>query len=247
MTQVTRWAEIAWPDIEDAVRRQPVVLLPLGAIEEHGPHLAVGADWYAADALAERVAAAADLILMPALPYGQVWSLERFAGSLSVSDEVLVALICEIARGLKTAGVEGLVLLSAHLGNVTAMKTAARALHEEGVLPAISLTYPGLEEVEREIAETPRSHPTIMHADELETSIMLALTPERVDMGRARAEYPEYPADFDVAPIYWDEVCTSGVFGDPTAASAEKGERLVEHVVKSAAELIAAWRERVRG
>lgn len=240
-----RWADLAWPEVEDAVRRHRVALLPLGAVEEHGPHLAVGTDWFAADALAERVAGAADLLLLPSLPYGQVWSLAHFPGSLTISDATLTALICELAEGLAHAGVSGLVVLSAHLGNAAAMKAAVRALADREALPALALTYPGLTEIERQIAETPRSHPTIMHADELETSIMLALAPGHVDMTRATAEYPEYPPDFDVAPIRWDTVSESGVFGDATAATAAKGEQIVDHVVATATTLIAAWRERV--
>lgn len=245
MNGVTRWADLAWTGIEEAVRRQPVVLLPLGAIEEHGPHLAVGADWFAADALGELLAAEADLMLMPTLPYGQVWSLEHFPGSLSVRDDTLVALICDIARGLRASGVQGLALLSAHLGNSDVMKTVARTLHEQDVLPVIALTYPGLAEIEREIADSPRSHPSIMHADELETSVLLALAPDHVDMTQAAADYPEYPSDFDVAPIRWDTISVSGVFGDPTVATIEKGERIVTHVVRTAAALIKDWRERV--
>jgi creatinine amidohydrolase len=243
--RVARWADLAWPDVPAAVRQRPVALLPLGAIEAHGPHLAVGADWFAADALADRLALRADLLLMPTIPYGQVWSLERFPGSLSVRDRTLTALIVDLARGMRAAGVAGLVLLSAHLGNAAAMRAAIRELAEDPALPAISLTYPGLSEVEHQVADTPRSHPAIMHADELETSVLLALAPEHVDLSRAAPDYPTLPADFDVAPIRWDEISETGVFGDPTTASAAKGERIVDHVVRTAADLIAAWRERV--
>jgi len=240
------WAELAWPDVADAVARHPVALLPIGAVEEHGPHLPLGTDWYAADDLAQRLAVRAGLIRLPALPYGQVWSLEHFNGSLSIRDETLVAIVCELAAGLARAGVRGLVLLSAHLGNAAAMKRAARALAEEGSIAALPLTYPGLAEVERLVAESSRSHPTIMHADEMETSILLALRPEAVDMSRAAAEYPDYPADFEVAPIRWDTLSSSGVFGDPTRASAEKGEQIVAHVTAVATKLIYSWRERMQ-
>jgi creatinine amidohydrolase len=243
--RATRWADLAWPDVPTAVRRRPVALLPLGAIEAHGAHLSVGADWFAADGLADRLALRADLLLMPAIPYGQVWSLERFPGSLSLHDRTLIAVIVDLARGLRASGIAGLVLLSAHLGNAAAMRAAMRELSEDPAMPAISLTYPGLAEVAHEVADTPRSHPAIMHADELETSILLALAPEHVDLDRAAPDYPSYPADFEVAPVRWDEISETGVFGDPTAASAAKGELIVEHVVRTAADLIAAWRERV--
>lgn len=242
---MTRWQDLTWPEVREAVARTPYALLPFGAIEEHGPHLPLGTDALAAGSLAARLAAEADLIELPVMPYGQVWSLEHFDGSLSVGDETLVALVLGVAEGLERAGVKGIVLLSAHLGNAAALKKAARALEERGGIPAIALTYPGLAAVAAQVRESPQSHPAIMHADELETSIMLALHPETVQMDRAVSEYPEYPAHFDVGAVRWDTVSDSGVFGDATAASAKKGEAIVDHVTRTAVSLISGWKEAI--
>jgi creatinine amidohydrolase len=242
---VTSWAGLRWPEVKDATRARPVALLPFGAVEEHGPHLPLGTDIEVAGELADRICAAAGLIRLPTMPYGQVWSLAHFPGSLSVRDEVLVSLITDLADGLCRGGVTGLVLFTAHLGNVAALRAATRALADTGGLPAIALAYPGLEQVAESVSDSPRSHPSIVHADELETSVMLALHPESVDMDLAVAEYPEYPPDFGMTPSRWDTLSRSGVFGDATAASAEKGGQIVEHVVAAACEIIAAWRSRV--
>ena len=237
-----RWNDLTWPEVQDAVAATPFALLSLGAVEEHGPHLPLGTDTFAAEAFSGRIAEAAGLIELPVLPYGQVWSLEHFDGSLSISDETLVALITEIAGGLERVGVKGLVLYSAHLGNTAAMKKATRALEERGGLPAISMAYPGLAAVSAQVRESAQSHPTIMHADELETSILLALRGDIVHMDRAVAEYPEFPSYFDSAPVRWDTVTTSGVFGDATVATAAKGELIVDHVVRTAAAIITEWK-----
>jgi creatinine amidohydrolase len=242
---VTSWAALRWPEVKDATRSRPVALLPFGAVEEHGPHLPLGTDIEVAGDLADRICAAAGLIRLPTMPYGQVWSLAHFPGSLSVRDEVLIALITDLAEGLRRSGVTGLVLFTAHLGNVTALRAAARSLADTGALPAIALAYPGMEQVAESVSDSPRSHPSIMHADELETSVMLALHPENVGMDLAVAEYPEYPPDFGMAPSRWDTLSRSGVFGDATAATADKGVRIVEHVVAAACEIIGAWRSRV--
>lgn len=239
---MTRWNDLTWPEVRSVVETTPWALLTFGAVEEHGPHLPLGTDHYAAEQLSTRLAGAADLIELPTMPYGQVWSLERFDGSLSVSDTTLVALITEVAGGLQRLGMKGLVLFSAHLGNVAAMKKATRELERTGGLPAISMSYPGLSTIGAQVRESPVSHPSIMHADELETSIMLALRPDCVQMDRAVREYPVYPEHFDVAPVRWDTVCASGVFGDATVASADKGERIVAHVVQEAATIIRAWK-----
>jgi len=240
---MTRWQDLTWPEVAGAVARTPYVLLPFGAIEEHGPHLPLGTDALAAESLAGRISAGADLIELPVMPYGQVWSLEHFEGSLSVDDETLVAMILGIAEGLERTGVRGIVLLSAHLGNAAALKKAARALEERGGIAAIALTYPGLAAVAAQVRESPQSHPAIMHADELETSIMLALHPEVVRMEHAVSEYPEYPAHFDVAAVRWDTVSDTGVFGDATAATAEKGEAIVDHVTATAVSFIQGWKK----
>lgn len=242
---MTRWQDLSWPEVVGAVARSPYAVLPFGAIEEHGPHLPLGTDAMAAESLCALIAERADLLELPVMPYGQVWSLEHFDGSLSVSDATLVAMITELAGGLQRVGVKGLVLLSAHLGNAAALKKATRALEESGGLPVIALTYPGLASVATQVRESPESHPGIMHADELETSIMLALHGDVVRMGAAVSEYPEYPAHFDVGAVRWDTVSDSGVFGDATAATAEKGEVIIDHVVTTAVELIAGWKAEI--
>ena len=240
---MTPWGEFTWPDLPSAVREHRVALLAFGAVEEHGPHLPLATDNLVAEHLAQRLADEVGLLRLPTVPYGQVWSLEGFPGSLSVGDAALVALITDLARGLVRDDVRGLVLLSAHLGNAAALKRASRELEE--TLPALPLTYPGLGEISERVRQTPDSRPGIMHADEIETSIMLHVAPDQVRMDQARAEYPQYPADFDVAPMRWDSVSDSGVFGDPSAATAEKGAAVLDHVIGEARRLINAWLRRL--
>jgi creatinine amidohydrolase len=236
---VIEWATLTWLEAAEVLKSRPVALLPLGAVEEHGPHLPLGADTLAATALARRLAAATGAVLLPTLPYGQVWSLSRFPGSLSVSNGTLSALVHDVAAELARQGFRALVLLTAHLGNLTALKETARHLHEAlSHFPVLYLFYPGLQEAADGVRTSAVSHPGILHADEIETSLLLALAPEAVHMERAVAEYPVFPPDFDVRPVRWHEISTSGVFGDPTQASAEKGERLLAAVLAQATALV---------
>ncbi|MFL0712875.1 MAG: creatininase family protein [Microcella pacifica] len=117
---MVRWQDLTWPEVGRTVSEMPFALLPFGAIEEHGPHLPLGTDALAAGSLASLICDAADIIELPVMPYGQVWSLEHFDGSLSVSDDTLISLVLELAQGLERVGVKGIVLLSAHLGNAAA-------------------------------------------------------------------------------------------------------------------------------
>lgn len=239
----TRWQDLSWTDVPHVVDTQPIAILPLGAIEQHGPHLPLNTDVLAAQSLAERVAREAKLVLLPALTYGPVWSLSRFPGSLSIRETTFVQLVCEIAQSLSQSKVRGLVLLSGHLGNANAARQAARQLEEERVLPCLYLTYPGLSQVSEQVRTSPQSHPHIVHADEIETSILLSLAPEAVRMERAVDEYPTYPPHFDYAPLKWDEVSKTGVFGGATSATREKGDEIVNAVVSSALSAIRSWRD----
>ena len=223
--------------------RGRVALLPFGAIEEHGPHISVGADWHAATELGKRLADAAGLVLLPPVPYGQVWSLAGYPGSLSISDETLVSVVTELASGLQAAGVTGLVLLSCHLGNMQALKEASRRLYRNG-FHALHLFYPGLREISALCRSTPEAYSEIVHSDEVETSIFLELVPGDVEMSKAVAEWPDLPAYLHSSAEPWRDFCASGVFGDPTNASAEKGREIVAFVVQRAAELIRGWRAR---
>lgn len=238
-----KWNDLSWPEVAGAVAETPWALLSFGAVEEHGPHLPLGTDTFAAEELSVLIAKAADLIELPVMPFGQVWSLEHFDGSLSVSLETLVALITDLSNGLERVGVKGLVLFTAHLGNSAALKQASRVLEETRGLPALALSYPGLSTIASEVRESLQSHPAIMHADEIETSILLALREEAVQMNRAVCEYPNYPKYFDTAAVRWDTVNDSGVFGDATLATAEKGVRIVDHVVATSAAIIADWKD----
>lgn len=243
MNAAVEWARLTWEESAEAVKRRPFAILPLGAIEEHGPHMTLDSDCRAAASFAARVAAESECILLPTVPYGQVWSLKGFPGSLTVSNETLTALLVDICSSLGTKGFKGVVGLTAHLGNVTAMRLAARALYDSERIPLLSLFYPGLDEIAARVCESRRAHPSIVHADEIETSLLLALAPECVNMSKAVSEYPVLPPDFELRAVPWDGLSKTGVFGDPTRASVEKGHSMLEHVTAKVVSLIQAFKD----
>ena len=117
---------------------------------------------------------------------------------------------------------------------------AAVQLRNEG-LPVLALDYPQLEQIAAAICESEPAGPGFYHADEVETSMLLALQPASVRMERAMPEYPTFPADFGTAPVALHTFNTSGVFGDPRPATADKGEKLIAAIVAEAARLVAAF------
>jgi creatinine amidohydrolase len=245
MKTLIEWSRLTWEQSADAVQRRPFAILPLGALEEHGPHMTIGSDCRAAEELAARLARDAECILLPPFAYGQVWSLKSFPGSLTIRHETLVALLVDICESLGAKGFKGVVGLTAHLGNMTAMKLAARSLYDTGAVPLLTLFYPGLEEAAARVCESKRAHPSIIHADEIETSLLLALAPECVDMDKAVREYPSFPQEFDARALPWDAVSKTGVFGDATKASAEKGRQMLDAVVRQALQIIEAFKKGV--
>jgi len=243
MKSPTEWTKLTWEEAAQEVRRHPFAVLPLGAVEEHGPHMTLGSDCRAAETFAARIAAETDCILLPAIPYGQVWSLKGFPGSLTISNETLVAMLFEVCESLGSKGFRGVVCVTGHLGNVNALKLASRRLFDAGSTPLLSLFYPGLEEIAARVCESRRAHTSIIHADEIETSLLLALAPECVDMARAVSEYPAFPPDFESRAMPWDSLSKTGVFGDATKASAEKGQVMLDYVAAKAAELIQSFKK----
>lgn len=229
--------------------RRPVALLPLGAVENHGDHLPLATDNLLSDAVAREVAARVpDSVVLPALPYGQVWSTSAYAGTISLSLETMVGILYEIGASLFAQGVPLLVFVNGHMGNLDAMKLAARRLHDEHGMKVLTLTYPGIGEVSRAVLEEERLHPSYFHACELETSYMLHLAPEHVRMELARANRPLLPADIDVSPTPWHSFSPdSPVLGDPTLATADKGRAIIDVAVAKIVELVEGARRGLAG
>lgn len=231
----------AWPDVAEAIQRGLVAVLPVGAVEQHGAHLPLLTDTTLAAGVARRVAEGLEALLLPAIAYGDAWTAEDWAGTLSLSPETLRATIEDIGRGLHRMGVRGLVTVNGHFGNREPIALAARRLSETG-FPVLHLDYPRLEAVASELMESPPAGPGFYHADEVETSMMLALDSDAVAMDRAAPEYPEFPELFGLEPMKLSAFNRSGVFGDPRPASAEKGERLIAAIAGESVRLAKVWR-----
>lgn len=231
----------SWPEIQAAIARGLIAVLPVGALEQHGPHLPLTTDTVLAGGVARRLAEATDALLLPAIAYGDAWTAEGWAGTLSLSPDTLRAMVTDIGRGLQRMGVKGLVTLDGHFGNREPIALAARTLSQAG-FRVLHLDYPKLETFAAAICDSQPAGPGFYHADEVETSMMLALAPESVRLEQAAPEYPVFPATFGLEPMQLGSFNRSGVFGDPRAATAEKGERLVAAIVEECVRLVSIWR-----
>lgn len=226
-----------------ASRPRSTVLWPLGALEQHGPHLPLGTDTL----FAERVAAAVLARLDPQLPIGSLpaqslgFSAEHrgFAGTVSLPAPLLLSLVTQVGSELAAAGFRRLVLFNGHGGQIGALDAAARELRtacpELAVLPCF--LWRGPEGIGPLIPEPERSRG--LHAGLAETSLMLHLEPSLVgpippaDGLAAAATAPTGWSLEGEAPCTWlsREISGSGVVGDPTGASAALGKELFDRLV----------------
>jgi creatinine amidohydrolase len=224
-----RLAPLVWPEIE---RRRPrVAIVPLGATEQHGPHLPFATDTLIADALAARLAARLDdAIALPALPVGCSSEHMAFPGTVDLTPATLIAILGDVLRSLVRHGVEEAFVFSAHGGNVATLRdalpglTAAEPALRVAAATDLNALMGGLhqEALELGIACEAAGH----HAGEVETSIMLALHPELV---RADAFARGHAvAVADPQALFYPDLrrhAHDGTVGDPRGASALRGAR----------------------
>ncbi len=219
------------PEVEEAVKKIKTVILPFGATEQHGPHLPLGTDTFLARAFALRLAKRIEALVLPEIPVGYSYVWKGIPGTVSINQETVKTIVKDVAKSLDEYGIKRLVVLNAHGANASALKYAARELREEIPIEIFYFTYPALDEVAK-LAESPRWH-GMVHACELETSWLLAVCPELCDMEKAVAEYPEGSEvdRYHYSSLPMGALSKSGVFGDATLATKEKGEVMVEKIL----------------
>lgn len=226
--------------VKEKIARKKVAILPIGAVEAHGPHLPLGTDNILAERISKMLAKRVDAFVLPTLPYGQVWSLRNFPGSINITNESLISFLYDIGTSLHHQGFKIFAMVSAHLGNATALKEAARKLYDAVPdLKVLYMFYPGTNKTIEEVRESPSSHHTFFHACEMETSYMLYLAPEFVNMEKAINETPEIPPTVDVTPTPWEEFTDTAVLGHAKLATREKGEKVIQVALDEMARYIS--------
>jgi creatinine amidohydrolase len=215
---VTALGRAAWPEVSRRAEDREVLLVPLGSTEQHGPHLPVTTDTDIAVAIADRAAARhGRLMVAPPIPYGSSGEHQEFAGTLSIGREATEFLLVELLRSAACHFTQ-VIVVSAHGGNAVPLARAMARLTAEGC-PAAAWT------------------PTWqgdLHAGRTETSLMLAIAPDRVDLDRAEAG-DRRPIGTLLAILEERgvrSVSENGVLGDPAGASADEGVRLLEEAVE---------------
>lgn len=240
---VRRFADLTGPQVSELLTARSILVQPLGAIEQHGPHLPLSTDSVVATAVAEAAVAAVgdelDVWLLPTLEYTKSNEHAWSAGTLWLSATTLLAVLDDLGRCIATTPARRLVFLNGHGGNSALLNVANRELRLAHGLMTF-LAHPGV----------PADQGGTSPADELgmgvhggtdETSLMLHLAPHLVDMSKAQRRVPEaialnkYVRFGGRVSFGWlsNDFFPDGYIGDPTAAAADLGKRLFEASVHS--------------
>lgn len=243
---------LTWTDIQAMPGKDNVVIIqPVGAIEQHGPHLPLAVD--AAIGLAvlgralDKLDSAIPAYALPSLYYGKSNEHWHFPGTITLSAHTLMTTLTEVGDCLYRAGFRKLVFMNSHGGQPQVLEIVARDLHQIhedfAVFPLFTWSVPNiaadlLTEKERSLG---------IHAGDAETSLLLSILPDQVKMDRAAAEYPQGLPEHSLLtmegklPFAWAtrDLSRSGVLGDPTPATQEKGDRILDS-------LSDGWMETIR-
>lgn len=233
--KAVRWQELSWGEIA-ALRERGIdmAILPVGATEQHGPHLPTGVDTFCATAVAEGVSALTSIPVLPALPYGcSLGHSDKWPGTLSLRPETLSALVLEIAGWLRRSGFTRLVLLNGHVTNWAPLRCALENIRAD--LPDMRIALRSIWEISADVrAIYEYDGGTNWHANDAETSLMLQLRPDLVDLGKAVDEPNRADCCFFSYTV--DKESVTGTVGRPSQGTAEFGERLLQLCVTRLAE-----------
>ncbi len=249
-----RWAELNTRDFATLDPARTVAVLPLGATEQHGPHLPLSVDSVLVDGVVNvalsHLSLADPVLVLPTQTLGLSTEHTAFAGTLHMSPQTLIQVWCDIGASVARAGVKKLLMFNAHGGNVGLMEVVARELRAQHGLIVDSSSWYNLPLDASVMAQfSADEHRFGIHAGDIETSMMLALSPQQVDMKAAqnfastsqdRAKHFAILGNGKSAKLGWhmQDYNPHGAAGNAAAATSAKGEALVHSAGEQLARLL---------
>ena len=245
------WTEMTWPEIAGAETASWIAVLPLAAVEQHGPHLPLGVDSFIAEAyLAQVRDILPDDLPVTFLPLQRVGvSAEHlsYPGTLTFSAASSIAAWTELGEGLARAGLRKLVMVTSHGGNVASMELVARDLRARLAMLAVTVGWHRFGYPDGTFSGDEKKHG--IHGGDIETSLMLAAKPDTVHMDKAPAATPvtvamagefKWLGAYRPAGFAWmtQDLHPTGAVGDATLATAAKGEAALQRGAQAFVELL---------
>lgn len=238
------WEKLTWPQIAELDRDSTTVLIPTGAIEQHGPHLTIDTDIYNADAIARAVAqrvAKQNVLVAPPIWWGTSPHHLGFPGTISLKNETFTSILLDTINSLKPHGFYRFLIINGHGGNIGNLTASVSKIGEEcGIsIPALSY-WQTIIDVLIKVGESEIGG--MGHACEMETSLALYLRPEDVDMAKAIIDMPKQltpwscidfrQPGFLSIPLDLKRDSKAGIIGNPLLATREKGETIFNAAVE---------------
>lgn len=237
------WGELTWPLAKARLGATDTALLPVGAIEQHGPHLPLDTDTWDAEYTCKEVARRCSdphPLVLPVIAYGVSYHHDEFPGTISIGSETLSRMVYEIGVSVARHGIVKLIIVNGHGGNGPTLQYAAQMINRDThIFTCVDSGDTSDADIDA-MTDTPND----VHAGEVETSTALATRPHLVDMTLARRAVPRFSSEYldftSRNSIEWyahtGKLSKSGVLGDPTKATVEKGARywqvMIDHLVR---------------
>ncbi len=246
-----RWYEYTWDELADILKKLKAVILPIGSCEQHSLHLPLGMDTYSAIVLSEKVAERLNgkVLVLPPIWYGISPHHMNFPGTITLSDETLISIVLDIARSLKAHGVERLIIINGHGGNVNALSIAIRKIKDNLGLKVVLINpWTLINDVISNVLESK----IWGHACEFETSVAFIEVPDKVRRDKIKKpniNEPKVPyvaiweKNRVITPWNTDDFTDTGSIGDPTKASEEKGKILFDAMLERTLKFIEKFIE----
>jgi creatinine amidohydrolase len=245
------WSDYTSEEFSRLDRGSIVAVLPVGATEQHGPHLPLSVDSAIVSgmvaAIVGRLPDASRALFLPTQPIGKSNEHARYAGTLTFSAQTLISMWCEIGACVAASGVRKLVLLNSHGGQISIMDIVARELRARHGMMVFSVNWFGQGLPEGLYGDHEMQHG--IHAGDMETSVMLALHPDLVVMGKAQnfealteifaSEYRHISLSGAKPGWQMHDINPFGAAGNAAAATAEKGRQTIDHAADRLVELLA--------
>jgi len=240
-----KWEELTWVDIGDMIKKIATVILPVGSVEQHGPHLPLACDTIGAYMFSLEIAKHFDgkILVLPPIYYGVSEHHMDFPGTITVSPETLIRLVVEIAESLSRHGVKRLIIINGHGGNTDALNIAIRRIHTQ-LHMNVSLINPW--ELISDVIEETLESDVYGHACEFETSLAFVEMPELVRVDRIKdPKIRSIGRYFDIwgknrahTPWRTKDFTDTGSIGYPSKATKEKGMKLWKSMLERTIEFI---------
>jgi creatinine amidohydrolase len=233
--------DLTWVEAEKVLRPETIVVIPVGAqSKEHGPHLKLKNDFVLAEYFKRQVLDRADVVVAPTVNYSFYPAFVEYPGSTTLRLETARDIFVDICRSLSRYGPRRFYALNTGVSTLLALKPAAEILAAEG----IRFTYTNIIEAGAEAERKVKKQEGGTHADEIETSMLLYIAPSTVDMSQAVKDYhPSKAGGLTRDPAKPGVYSASGVYGDATLATAEKGELVTKAIVVAILKDVEALRK----